>query len=428
MSFNSNYLKIAEMLTNLIKDSLSIPVIWGGVHATVSPKESLNTCDIVCLGEGEEALWELFNTYTQSNKNYQISNLWFKSGDQIIKNGQRPPMANLDILPYQDYEIENHFILKKGLLRQLKISDLQRNFVFSLTRMMTFGCPFRCTYCVNDRYQYLDSNNSRIRRYSVDYFVRETKYILSKLTFINYLLFDDDAFLSLPKEVIEEFSVKYKKEINLPFGIGGIRAEMVKREKLAPLLKAGLITVRMGIQSGSERINREIFHRQFSKERTFEAASIFESMRSKLRPPFYDIILDNPWENMQDKLETLNFLKELPRPYFLNAFSLTFFPGTQLYERALKENIINGYDPQKHYHRIKRTFLNLLMLSLGMVRYPNWLYRRFINSKKIKDERKEYTPVYYIYALLNLTFRLLSFYINPRFLLTKLRRGYNYGT
>ncbi len=422
ISFSSNYLKIAQTITRLIKDKLPIPVIWGGVHATVSPEESLDVCDVICLGEGEDPLFDFLNRQTTLEKKYEINNFWFKVGNQIVRNKQRPLRTNLDDFHFQDYEIENHFILTEKQIRPLKINDLKRSFGFPLTRMMTFGCPARCTYCVNDRYQYLDKYNSLIRRYSVNYFIEETKYILNKLPFIDYLLFDDDAFLSLPREVIEEFSQKYKKEINLPFGIGGIKAEMVKEEKLIPLVDAGLITVRMGIQSASQKVNKEVYRRQFSKEGSLKAANIFKLLGNKLRPPFYDVILDNPWEEMQDKLETLSFFNGLPRPYFFNAFSLTFFPGTELYERALREKLISGYDPAKHYHNFKKNLFNLFMLSLGLIRYPGWLYRRIINSKRIKDENKEYGYIYYIYILLNLFIRLVSYYTNRRFLIMRISR------
>ncbi|HAZ10413.1 MAG TPA: hypothetical protein DCY56_04830 [Candidatus Omnitrophica bacterium] len=422
ISFTSNYLKIAEALTCFIKDALPIPVIWGGVHATVSPEESLGICDIACLGEGEEPLLEFIDSLVNLNKSNQIRNLWIKSGDQIIKNSQRPLMDNLDELPCQDYEIENHFILKKEKIRQLEISDLKKNFGFSLTRMMTFGCPFRCAYCANDRYQSLDMRYSQIRHYSVNYFINETKYILNKLPFISYLLFDDDAFLGLPQEVIQEFCEKYKKEIGLPFGIGGIKAEILKKEKLYMLVDAGLITVRMGIQSGSERVNRQVFKRHFSKEKNIEAAKIFKLFKNKLRPPFYDIILDNPWENRADKLATLELLRELPRPYFLNVFSLSFFPGTELYERALKEGLINAYDPLKQYHKIRKNFLNLLMLYTSILKFPRSFYRRFLDSKMIKEEKKEYVFFYYIYVFINLFSRLLSYYTNYKFVLAKIRK------
>ncbi len=416
MSFTSNYLNVAETLTALIKKHMPIPVIWGGVHATVSPEESLNVCDAVCLGEGEDPILEFLEGGADIKGNNRIDNIWLRSGDQIIKNKQRPLRVNLDRLPYQDYDIENHFILENQRLRHLQRNDLKRNYGFSLTRMMTFGCPFSCTYCVNSRYKSLDKGNSRIRSYSVDYFIGETKDILNRLPFISYLLFDDDAFLSLSSNAIEEFCQKYKREIGLPFGIGGIKAEMVKKEKLAPLVEAGLITVRMGIQTASEKTNRNIFHRQFSREENLKAVQTFKSLGKKIRPPFYDLILDNPWEDTDDKLETLDFFRSLPLPYFLNVFSLTFFPGTELYKRALTERLIGNYDPYRHYHDFKKTYLNLMILFSSLFKLPDSLYKRLARSKRIRNQIKEYPFFYYIYKTFDLLFRLMSYYTNRRFI------------
>ena len=422
MSFTSNYLKVAETLTVFIKKNLSLPVVWGGVHATVSPEESLDVCDAVCLGEGEDPLFEFLEGGVDLKRNNRIENIWLRSNGQILRNKQRPLRTTLDELPYQDYDIKNHFILENQRIRQLQCSDLKRNYGFSLTRMMTFGCPFRCTYCANSRYQSLDKENSRIRRYSVDYFIGETKDILDRIPFVDYLLFDDDAFLSLPQNVIEEFCQKYKREISLPFGIGGIKSEMVKKEKLIPLTDAGLITVRMGIQTASEKINKEVFHRRFSREENLKAAQTFRSLGKRLRPPFYDLILDNPWEDTDDKLETLDFFRSLPLPYFLNVFSLTFFPGTELYARALKEKLINSYDPYVHYHSFKKTYLNLMILFSSLFRLPDCLYKRLVRSKTIKDQVREYIFFYYIYKAFDLFFRLVSYYTNYRFIIARMRR------
>ena len=56
ISFMTQYFSAAVQLTRAIKKKLSVPVIWGGVHPTVRPEECLEYADIVCVGEGEEAL------------------------------------------------------------------------------------------------------------------------------------------------------------------------------------------------------------------------------------------------------------------------------------------------------------------------------------------------------------------------------------
>ncbi len=46
----------AKNLTRLLREKFSVPIIWGGVHAVISPEECLKYADYVCCGEGERAV------------------------------------------------------------------------------------------------------------------------------------------------------------------------------------------------------------------------------------------------------------------------------------------------------------------------------------------------------------------------------------
>jgi hypothetical protein len=58
--------------------------------------------------------------------------------------------------------------------------------------------------------------------------------------------------------------------------------------------------------------------------------------------PSYDFIIDSPWEMDEDKLSTLKLICQIPKPFSIVLFSLSFYPGTKLHARALKEGLING--------------------------------------------------------------------------------------
>src|SRR5512137_1539965 len=49
----------AVVVTRAIKKVLGVPVIWGGAHVNVRPDECLRHADMICRGEGEEAILEL---------------------------------------------------------------------------------------------------------------------------------------------------------------------------------------------------------------------------------------------------------------------------------------------------------------------------------------------------------------------------------
>ena len=63
---------------------LKKPIIYGGVHAAISPELCIKEADIVCIGEGEGALLELINALEKKKPINKIKNLWIKSSKGII--------------------------------------------------------------------------------------------------------------------------------------------------------------------------------------------------------------------------------------------------------------------------------------------------------------------------------------------------------
>ena len=86
------------------------------------------------------------------------------------------------------------------------------------------------------------------------------------------------------------------------------------------------------------------------------------------------------WE-IEDKLKTIELLSQLATPYSLNIYSLQFFPGTTLYEQALKEDIIDSSTPLQHYVTHKPTYLNLITVLFGLFRIPQWLLKILLSIR-----------------------------------------------
>jgi len=49
----------AVYITKFLREKLSVPIIWGGIHPSIRPAECLEYADMVCLGEGELSLSQL---------------------------------------------------------------------------------------------------------------------------------------------------------------------------------------------------------------------------------------------------------------------------------------------------------------------------------------------------------------------------------
>jgi len=104
------------------------------------------------------------------------------------------------------------------------------------------------------------------------------------------------------------------------------------------LKDAGLERVEVGVQSGSERIRKEYFERPVSDKRLLLTSQFLKQMKIV---PFYDFIVDNPFETEKDRRDGLEFLLKFPRPFHLHVFSLIYFPNTVITKRALSANLIS---------------------------------------------------------------------------------------
>ena len=176
--------------------------------------------------------------------------------------------------------------------------------------------------------------------HGVERVIAELEFQLGRLGFIEFVGFGDDDFFVRPASELEQFAASYKSRIRLPFGIA-VSARTYRREKLDILLGAGLKIVQMGVQSGSQRVLDTVFNRTLSVERTRGAGlDLARAMRTGMDLSL-DFIIDNPYETREDAYKTFRYILELPPKVQLNVFSLAYFPGTPLYERALADGIIS---------------------------------------------------------------------------------------
>src|SRR5262249_3831899 len=80
--------------------ALGIPVVWGGVHATIMPEECLHEAyvDYVVVNEGEETCVELARLLAgDSAQRYgEIFGLAYKADGKPMLNPERPFIKNLD--------------------------------------------------------------------------------------------------------------------------------------------------------------------------------------------------------------------------------------------------------------------------------------------------------------------------------------------
>lgn len=398
-SFASTANRAIKIIDYLKK--LKIPITYGGVHATISPEDCIKKADIVCVGEGEGAILDLVNAI-EKNKDYsKIKNLWVRKGDKIIKNPVRNIIDNLDELPFLDYKIEDHFILERGKIRQFQEKDLAGQIFFLTGR----GCPYGCDYCSNSLFNelYQEKRKSILRLHSPQYIIRGILFLKNRFPSLSYFDIRDDTFSLRPLENIKEFCKLYKEKINMRFKCLG-DPKTINDEKIRLLIDAGCTDIIIGIQ-GSERTNKEIYHRAQSDEQVLRAAKTLNKYKNKLIV-MYDVITCNPYENPDDVISLIRLLQRIPKPYYLSVNNLVFFPGSKLYRKAKEDKIIknekdaayqlNYWDRKAHILLKKKNEYLILILNLmrGVVTdkrfglMPNSLINYLLNKRRIKKNLK----------------------------------------
>lgn len=372
ISVMTNYFERAVHITKYLKEKTKATVLWGGVHPTTCPDESVEYADFIIIGEGEEAIVELANAIKNKSDFPQIQNLAFKKDGAIIKNPLRPLIQDLDSIPFPDYDLNSSYVAIGGKLQPMT-AELYKYCLLHTVRIFddvpayqiitSRGCPLNCSYCCNDIFRRLYKGQKYLRIRSVDNIIQEIQAIKGLFDFIGTVWISDDSFIERTLDQIKEFRDKYKWQIRVPFFCLGDPLNITD-EKLDVLCDAGLEWMTMGIQTGSQKI-KKLYTRSIKNEKILEAAKIINNHKDCLKPPMYDFIVDNPYEDYNDHYETMALINQLPLPFKLQVFSLTLYPGTSLLAKCIEDKHIQ--DPlnqvyRKSYFYDDVTYYILLML------------------------------------------------------------------
>jgi len=384
ISLSSNYVRLAADLTGKIREAApEVSILWGGIHPTLEPEECLEYCDIACLGEAEEALCELAARMERGEPFTDTLNFYFKDpGGRIISNPVRPLNTKLDTLPFPDYSGENHFILDGANLVPVTPELLDRNLQGQYLTLSSRGCVHSCTFCCNNFLKDLYKDQRWFRKRGIENIIKECIRVKENLPWVKEILFDDDAFMARTPEELGRFSREYRERVGIPFFVTGITPVSLTEEKLKILLEGGLSRIRIGVQTASDRVNFEIYKRRIPHKKAEEAVRIMERHAHRLSRHHYDFIIENPWETAGENLDTLRFLLKIPRPWAINIYSLTFYPGTELYHRAKKEGLLTDKFREiynKSYKKYKNTYINRLFFFFCQSQLPTWVLSLFVN-------------------------------------------------
>ncbi|KPK99050.1 MAG: hypothetical protein AMJ95_01145 [Omnitrophica WOR_2 bacterium SM23_72] len=403
----------ASILTQKIKEKFNLPVVWGGLHPTLCPEDCLQYADIVCIGEGEYPMLELAQKIEHKEDLTGINNLWIKREDgSIKKNDLRNLIQDLDSLPYPDFvNFGNKFLIDEGKIISdpMIISAYTKN---EYPIMSSRGCHFSCSFCCNSVLKIIYKDKGPyLRRRTPENVVDELAYVRKNKPVLQ-LRFWDDVF-TYDQDWIEKFCQLYTRKIALPFSCY-THPKYTDKRIIQMLARAGLGSVDIGIQSGSENFCKNRLKRYQSNEEVIDFANELKKLDIV---PRYNLIMDNPFEEDSDFDITAELLLKLPRPYKAGVYSLCYFPRIELTNQAVKDGLITPKEIEGENNKAlnnfymcidlakdkKRFFWDTIMAMVVSGFFPEGLIRKCKHSKFLRYHPK------FLLILLRLYLRISLF-------------------
>lgn len=316
-----------EQIGPLIKDK-NIPLIVGGPHPSIFPRETLNEnpeISYIIIGEGENTIVELTDAIEGSKDPKKVKGIAYKKKNKIIVTPPRPLIKNIDDLPFP----------ARDLLSMDKYEPAPTTYRRTplLHMITTRGCPFNCIYCSKAIFGKI------YRFHSPERIVEEMKYLIKKYN-AREIFFLDDLF-TLNKQWANDVCNKIKGEgLNKKVVWScSSRVNNVDRALLQNMKEAGCWQIHFGVESGSQRL-LDYIKKDITLDQCRTAIRLCKEVGIQTRAYF---MIGLPTETKEECEKTIEFAKELDPDYV--KFSLTTpYPGTELYEIAKKDGSLKSKD------------------------------------------------------------------------------------
>ena len=338
LEFKPDLVGITSFTGMMIKDGLNlskkfhkreIPIVWGGVHASLLPVQTVSdpNIDMVIVGEGEETIVDLANSIENNRDLCNVKGLVWKKikndNIKIIENEPRPFIKDLDSLPFPAWDLIDVEKYNATLM------GWERSSSEFYSIQSSRGCPFRCGFCYNTVF-----NNRKWRFKSAKRVIEEISFLKEKYN-VDRINFRDDNFVVNRKRAAIICNDIYKNKFDITFGID-CRVDLLSKS-IAKFLKiGGCDQIYFGIESGSPRILRFI-NKDITLEQAINAIKICKKLKIKCSTSF---VIGFPTETKTDLSLTEKFIYKL-KPDSILVKIFVPYPGCELYKYVVEKGLFN---------------------------------------------------------------------------------------
>lgn len=324
-----NMLDIGQLCRELFPGAM---VIAGGCVPTNMYKEiytDSDCFDALCYGEGENPL---LNLVTASDRRAYLdaSRSWItrdkvRSGESF----QHDLIEDLDEIPFSDYDIceTDLYGLNPAVKAYPGVDGKGQNFYIMTSR----GCPHRCCFCGSH------TVHGRMMRY---YSIERIRNDLTRLRNeygAKIIIVQDDNFMASKARALEIIGVIKELELIAVFQTG-LALYALDRRTLTTLKDAGIHQLFLPVESGSERVLKEVMHKPLSLS---VVRKVVDDCRDLGIYANANILIGLPGETKQDIEDARAFLKTVNANWFMILIA-TPLVGTEMLDICLTNGYLQG--------------------------------------------------------------------------------------
>lgn len=352
-----------------------LPIVFGGAHASFLPEESLRHADHVIRKEGEQTIVELVkyleNGATPLN---EILGLSYREGSKICHNPDRPPLMDLDSLPFPDLNLVAGY-------EKVKITPIATS----------RGCPFECSFCSVTTFW-----GKRYRFRSAENVLRELKEKQAQ-----QVLFYDDNFAANISRTKKLLKAMIDAGVTPPWS-AQTRTDVARDEELLGLMKkSGCFLLQLGLES----INQNTLNTYNKGQEVNDVIGCIKALRKfgiRTHGMFIlgsdddDIktIYDTAKFALRNKIFTVQFLVLTPLPGSrvyneLDDYDRIYTKDWALYDGhkvVFKPAKMTVYQLQKASFKATAKFYSWWQCTklFASFRFVSWYFRSLVGHKTVK--------------------------------------------
>lgn len=283
-----NSFALTVQLASYIKGKRpDIIIIFGGPHATLVSEKCMNYfefVDVICLGESEKSIMPLVDAFLSDGNIAEVPGITYKNNQKVIKNPNAPLLSNQELVDYAVYDY-SPFTINKGNSFQIEGGR---------------GCPFGCTFCSTNLFW-----ERKYRVKPVDSLINEMKQ-LNSLYGVKGFDIEHDLFTA-DREYFKEFCLRIINEKSPYILTCSSRVDVLDEEVIQLMKKANFYGVYLGIESGSERMQK-ILNKNLKLDKAIKVIKYMNELNINLTVSF---IYCFPDETIEDFKETIKMIETI---------------------------------------------------------------------------------------------------------------------